>query len=211
MNLIEVYKDAIGKNYAINAFNFYNMETLQAIVDGVKETKMPVICSVSESALRYMGIDVCVALFKAATKDVETPIFLHLDNGKSYETCKRVIDAGFDSVMIDGSSLPFGENVEVTKKVVNYAHSRGVFVEGELGSLAGIEDDICVDVGGAVYTDPDQARMFVELTRVDSLAIAIGTSHGAYKFKGESKLRFDILDITILRSFSVVRRRIIGG
>lgn len=194
MNLLDVYKDAIKKKYAINAFNFYNIETLQAIVDGAKQTKLPVICSVSESALNYMGIETCVSVFKSTIKGHKFPIFLHLDHGKSFEICKKVIDAGFDSVMIDGSSLPFAENVKLTKKVVLYAHKKGVFVEGELGALAGIEDDVCVDENKAVYTNPEEAKKFIDKTNVDSLAIAIGTSHGAYKFKGESKLRFDILD-----------------
>lgn len=193
MNLLEVYKHAIKKGYAINAFNFYNLETLQAVVDGAKEAKLPVICSVSESALKYMGIETCVSLFRSVVKGHKFPIFLHLDHGKSYEICKKVIDAGFDSVMIDGSSLSFNENMRLTKKVVSYAHKKGVFVEGELGALAGIEDDVCVEANKAVYTDPEEAKKFVEETKVDSLAIAIGTSHGAYKFKGESKLMLDIL------------------
>ena len=194
MNLLEVYKHAIKNNYAISAFNFYNLETLQSGVEGAKEAKMPVICSVSESALKYMGVETCVSLFKSAIKGHKFPIFLHLDHGKSFKTCKEVIDAGFDSVMIDGSSLPFAENVKLTKKVVAYAHKKGVFVEGELGALAGIEDDVCVKENDAFYTNPDEAKKFVDKTKVDSLAIAIGTSHGAYKFKGESKLRFDILN-----------------
>ena len=187
------FEKALKKHYAIGAFNFYNLETLQAILEAGEEMGMPVICSVSESALKYMGIDATVVLFDALVQKKKYPAFLHLDHGKSFEICKRAIDSGFDSVMIDGSSLTFEENVNLTKKVVKYANKNGVFVEGEIGTLSGIEDTVEVSANGARYTNPIEANYFVKATGVNSVAVAIGTSHGAYKFKGEPKLRFDIL------------------
>ena len=192
MKLVEVYQNAIKNKFAIGAYNFYNMETLQAIANASKITNSPLIVSVSESAIKYMSMEMLSAMVGAIKKDKEAQIFLHLDHGKTFEICKLCIDNNFDSVMIDGSSLPYEENVAITKKVVDYAHTKGVQVEGELGTLAGIEDD--VNVEKTTYTNPFQAKDFVEKTSVDSLAIAIGTSHGAYKFSGDPKIRIDILE-----------------
>lgn len=191
--IFTAFEKALKKHYAIGAFNFYNLETLQAILEASEEKAMPVICSVSESALKYMGVDATVVMFEALTEKKKYPAFLHLDHGKSYEICKLAITSGFDSVMIDGSSLPFDENVALTKKVVKLANKHGVFVEGEIGTLSGIEDSVCVDEKNAKYTNPLEAKYFVQATGVNSVAVAIGTSHGAYKFKGEPKLRVDIL------------------
>lgn len=191
--IITAYQKALKKKYAIGAFNFYNLETLQSILEAGEEAKSPVICSASESALNYMGIDTAVMLFLTLTHGKKYPAFLHLDHGKSFEICKKCIDAGFDSVMIDASSLSFEENVKLTKKVVEYAHKNGVQVEAELGMLSGVEESVNVAEKNAKYTNPQEAKYFVELTHVDSLAVAIGTSHGAYKFKGEPRLRTDIL------------------
>jgi len=187
----ELFKKAYGK-YAIGAFNVNNMEILQGVIEGAKEERSPVILQISKGARNYAKIVYLMKLIEAATLDAkDIPIAVHLDHGDSFELCKEVIDAGFTSVMIDGSHLPFEENVALTKKVVEYAHSKGVVVEGELGKLTGIEEHVVSSE--AVYTDPDKAVEFVERTGVDSLAIAIGTSHGAYKFKGEPKLDFDRL------------------
>lgn len=170
------------------------MEFIQAIVDAAKEENSPVILQASSSAIKYARINYLMKMVEAAVEDAKNiPIALHLDHGPDFETCKMCIDAGFTSVMIDGSKYDFEENVALTKKVVDYAHSKGVVVEAELGKLAGIEDDVNVSANDAMYTDPDQAKEFVDRTGCDSLAIAIGTSHGAYKFKGDAKLRFDIL------------------
>ncbi len=192
-SIFTAFKKALKNHYVIGAFNFYNLETLQAILEAGEVCKFPIICSASESALDYMGIDTAVMIFQTLTKKKKYPAFLHLDHGKSFEICKKVIDAGFDSVMIDASSLPFDKNVELTKKVVRYAKKNNVFVEAELGSLAGIEDNLKVEDINARYTNPEEAKYFIDLTKIDSLAIAIGTSHGAYKFKGNPKLRIDIL------------------
>ncbi len=175
------------------AFNVNNMEIIQAIVDAAAEENSPVILQASSSAIKYARINYLRKMVEAATEDTSIPIALHLDHGPDFETCKMCIDNGFTSVMIDGSKYDFEENVALTKKVVDYAHSKGVVVEAELGKLAGVEDEVNVSDKDAMYTDPDQAKEFVERTGCDSLAIAIGTSHGAYKFKGEAKLRFDIL------------------
>lgn len=191
--IFTAFEKALKKHYAIGAFNFYNLETLQAILEAGEEKAMPVICSVSESALKYMGVDATVVMFEALTEKKKYPAFLHLDHGKSYEICKLAIASGFDSVMIDGSSLSFDENVALTKKVVKLANKHGVFVEGEIGTLSGIEDSVNVDEKSAKYTNPLEAKYFVQSTGVNSVAVAIGTSHGAYKFKGEPKLRVDIL------------------
>ncbi len=169
------------------------MEIIQAIVDAANEENSPVILQASSSAIKYARIGYLRKMVEAAIEEHDIPIALHLDHGPDFETCKMCIDNGFSSVMIDGSKYDFEENIELTKKVVEYAHSKGVVVEAELGKLAGIEDDVNVASSDAMYTDPDQAKEFVERTGCDSLAIAIGTSHGAYKFKGEAKLRFDIL------------------
>ncbi len=187
----ELFKRAY-KKYAIGAFNVNNMEILQGVIEAAKEERSPVILQISKGARNYAKLVYLMKLIEAAVTDApEIPIAVHLDHGDSFELCKEVIDAGFTSVMIDGSHLPFEENIALTKQVVDYAHSKGVVVEGELGKLQGIEEHVVSNE--AVYTDPDKAVEFVKRTGVDSLAIAIGTSHGAYKFKGEPKLDFDRL------------------
>ena len=190
----EMFEKSMKEHYAIGAFNINNMEFIQAITEAANEVKSPVILQVSSSAIKYAGIKYLMKMVEAAVESTDIPIALHLDHGPDFETCKMCIDAGFTSVMIDGSKYDFEENIAITKKVVDYAHSKGVVVEAELGKLAGIEDDVNVSAADAMYTDPEQAKEFVERTGCDSLAIAIGTSHGAYKFKGEAKLRFDILE-----------------
>lgn len=191
----EMFKKAYEGGYAIGAFNVNNMEIIQGITRACKKHNAPVILQVSSGARKYAAHGYLVAMVKAAAEETGLPIALHLDHGPNFETCKDCIDGGFTSVMIDGSSLPYEENVAVTKKVVDYAHAHGVVVEGELGTLAGVEDDVSVDAENASYTNPEQVYDFVTRTGVDSLAIAIGTSHGAYKFKPGQKpqLRFDIL------------------
>ena len=184
-------KDCLKNGYCLGAFNFNNMETLKAICQACKKNNAPAILCVSEGALEYMGANFVKALFDAAKKEYKVPLFLHLDHGKSFEVCKKAILLGFDSVMFDGSSLSFEKNVKITKRVVTLAHKHNVFVEAELGVLAGIEDNVSADKN--IFTDPKKAKEFVEKTGCDSLAVAIGTSHGAYKFKGTQKLRFDIL------------------
>lgn len=184
-------KDAMKNGYALGAYNFVNMETLKGICEGCKKTNSPAIVSVSEGAQEYMNESFVKNLYDSAKNEYKIPIFLHLDHGKSFEVCKKAIALGFESVMIDGSSLDYAENVKLTKKVADYAHKKGVLVEAELGVLAGVEDTVSAEKN--IYTDPDQAKDFVEKTNCDTLAIAIGTSHGAYKFKGEQKLAFDIL------------------
>ncbi|GAE88246.1 class II fructose-1,6-bisphosphate aldolase [Acetivibrio straminisolvens] len=190
----EMFKKAYEGKYAIGAFNVNNMEIIQGITEAAKEVNAPLILQVSAGARKYANHTYLVKLVEAAIEETGLPICLHLDHGDSFELCKSCIDGGFTSVMIDGSHLPFEENIKLTKQVVDYAHSKGVVVEGELGRLAGIEDDVNVSEADAAYTDPNQVEEFVAKTGVDSLAIAIGTSHGAYKFKGEAKLRFDILE-----------------
>jgi len=189
----EMYKKAYKEGYAIGGFNVNNMEIIQGIVDAAKHYASPIVLQVSAGARKYAKHSYLVKLVEAAVEDSGIPICLHLDHGEDFEICKSCIDGGFTSVMIDGSKYSFEDNVKLTKQVVDYAHERGVVVEGELGRLAGIEDDINVSDKDAVYTDPNQVEEFVARTGVDSLAIAIGTSHGAYKFKGEPKLRLDIL------------------
>jgi len=188
-----MFEKSMKEGFAVGAFNINNMEIIQGIVDAASENNSPVILQVSSSAIKYARMPYLMKMVEAAVETTNIPIALHLDHGPDFETCKECIDAGFTSVMIDGSKYSFEENIELTKKVVEYAHSKGVVVEAELGKLAGIEDDVNVSESDAMYTDPDQAKEFVERTGCDSLAIAIGTSHGAYKFKGEAKLRFDIL------------------
>ena len=188
-----MFEKSMKEGFAIGAFNINNMEIIQGIVDAASENNSPVILQVSSSAIKYARMPYLLKMVEAAVETTNIPIALHLDHGPDFETCKECIDAGFTSVMIDGSKYNFEENVELTKEVVGYAHPRGVVVEAELGKLAGIEDDVNVSASDAMYTDPEQAKEFVERTGCDSLAIAIGTSHGAYKFKGEAKLRFDIL------------------
>ena len=191
----EMFKKAYEGGYAIGAFNVNNMEIVQGITRAAKNLNAPLILQCSASARKYASHGYLVAMVKAAAEETGLPIALHLDHGPNFETCKDCIDGGFTSVMIDGSSLPFEENIAVTKKVVEYAHAHGVVVEGELGTLAGVEDEVQVEADDAFYTSPDEACEFVEKTGVDSLAIAIGTSHGAYKFKPGQKpeLKFDIL------------------
>ena len=189
----EMFEKSMKERFAIGAFNVNNMEIIQGIVDAAAKENSPVILQASSGAIKYARIPYLRKMIEAALEEHDIPIALHLDHGPDFETCKMCIDNGFTSVMIDGSKYDFEENVALTKKVVDYAHSKGVVVEAELGKLAGIEDDVNVAESDAMYTDPEQAREFVERTGCDSLAIAIGTSHGAYKFKGEAKLRFDIL------------------
>ena len=190
----EMFKKSMEEHFAIGAFNVNNMEIIQGIMDAAAENKSPVVLQASSSAIKYARIGYLKKMVEAAVEEhPEVPVALHLDHGPDFETCKMCVDAGFTSVMFDGSKYDFEENVRLTKEVVDYAHAHGVVVEAELGKLAGIEDDVNVAADDAMYTDPEQAREFVERTGCDSLAIAIGTSHGAYKFKGEARLRFDIL------------------
>ncbi|NLZ25392.1 MAG: class II fructose-1,6-bisphosphate aldolase [Clostridiales bacterium] len=192
----EMFKKAYEGGYAIGAFNVNNMEIIQGIVEAAKEEKAPLILQVSAGARKYAKPVYLKKMVEAAIEDSGLPICLHLDHGDSFELCKDSIDGGFTSVMIDASHHAFEENIKITSEVVKYAHDRGVVVEAELGRLAGIEDAVNVSEKDAAFTDPDQVQEFVERTGVDSLAIAIGTSHGAYKFKPGTKpqLRFDILE-----------------
>ncbi len=192
----EMFKKAYDGHYAIGAFNVNNMEIVQGITEAAGELKSPIILQVSSGARKYAQHEYLVHLVKAALELNDIPIALHLDHGADFEICKSCVDGGFTSVMIDASRFSFDENIELTKKVVEYAHERGVVVEAELGKLAGIEDDVKVASDDAQYTQPDEVEEFVSRTGVDSLAIAIGTSHGAYKFKPGQKpqLRFDILE-----------------
>ena len=192
----EMFKKAYDGGYAIGAFNVNNMEIVQAITEAAGELNSPVILQVSAGARKYANHTYLTKLVEAAIiENPNIPIALHLDHGADFEICKSCIDGGFTSVMIDGSKYPFQENIELTRKVVEYAHAHGVVVEAELGKLAGIEDDVNVSAEDSSYTQPDEVEEFVTKTGVDSLAIAIGTSHGAYKFKPGTKpqLRFDIL------------------
>ncbi len=188
----EMFARAYKEGYAVGAFNVNNMEIVQGIMAAGAEEKAPIILQVSAGARKYAGHNYIMKLVEAALEDADIPVVLHLDHGSDFELCKSCIDGGFTSVMIDGSHHSFEENIAITKKVVEYAHSKNVFVEAELGQLAGVEEDVSSDTH--VYTDPDQVAEFVERTGCDSLAIAIGTSHGAYKFKGSATLRFDILE-----------------
>ena len=202
----EMFKKAYAGGYAIGAFNINNMEIVQAIAEAAGEAKSPVILQVSAGARKYAKQEYLMALAQAAIKDSGIDLALHLDHGADFEICKACIDGGFTSVMIDGSHHSFEDNIAVTKKVVEYAHAHGVVVEGELGRLAGVEDDVKVSAADSSYTRPEEVEEFVTKTGVDSLAIAIGTSHGAYKFKPEQctrnadgvlvppPLRFDILE-----------------
>ena len=190
----EMFEKSMREGFAIGAFNVNNMEIVQAIMDAAAEEHAPVIMQASSSAIKYARINYLMKMVKAAEEEhPEIPFAIHLDHGPDFETCKMCIDAGFTSVMFDGSKYDFEENIRLTKEVVDYAHAHGVVVEAELGKLAGIEDEVNVSADDAMFTDPAQAEEFVRRTGCDSLAIAIGTSHGAYKFKGEAKLRFDIL------------------
>jgi fructose-bisphosphate aldolase class II len=194
VNTIDMFKKAYEGGYAIGAFNVNNMEIVQGITEAAKEVNAPLILQVSSGARKYANHTYLMKLIEAAIIETDLPIAVHLDHGDSFELCKSCIDGGFTSVMIDGSHLPFEENIALTKKVVEYAHAHGVTVEGELGRLAGIEDAVNVSAEDAQFTRPEEVEEFVGRTGVDSLAIAIGTSHGAFKFSGEPKLRFDILE-----------------
>ena len=207
----EMFAKAYNGGYAVGAFNVNNMEIVQGITEAAKEVNAPLILQVSKGARAYANHTYLVKLVEAAIIETGLPICLHLDHGDSFEICKACVDGGFTSVMIDASSKPFAENIEITKKVVEYAHDHGVVVEAELGALAGIEDDVKVSAEESHYTHPEEVEEFVAKTGCDSLAIAIGTSHGAYKFtadqctrneKGElvpPPLRFDILDEVVKR------------
>lgn len=190
----EMFKKSIKEGFAIGAFNINNMEFVQAIMDAATNQKSPVILQTSSSAIKYARIPYLKNMVEAGLEEHDIPVVLHLDHGPDFETCKLCVDNGYTSVMFDGSKYDFETNVKLTKQVVDYAHDHGVVVEAELGKLAGIEDDVNVAANDAMYTDPEQALEFVQRTGCDSLAIAIGTSHGAYKFKGEARLRFDILE-----------------
>ena len=192
----EMFKKAYAGGYAVGAFNVNNMEMIQAIVEAANECRSPVILQVSAGARKYANPVYLRHLVEAAVETTDIPIAMHLDHGADFEICKSSIDGGFTSVMIDASSKPWEENIAITKKVVEYAHAHGVVVEAELGKLAGIEDDVHVADHDAMFTSPDEVEEFTSRTGIDSLAIAIGTSHGAYKFKPgqDPKLRIDILE-----------------
>ena len=189
-----MFEKSIAEKFAVGAFNINNMEFVQGIMDAAAEENSPVILQTSSSALKYARIPYLRKMIEAGLEEHDIPVALHLDHGPDFETCKLCVDNGYTSVMFDGSKYDFEKNIELTKQVVDYAHEHGVVVEAELGKLAGVEDDVNVAENDAMYTDPEQALEFVQRTGCDSLAIAIGTSHGAYKFKGEARLRFDILE-----------------
>ena len=189
-----MFEKSINEKFAVGAFNINNMEFVQGIMDAAAEENSPVILQTSSSAIKYARIPYLKKMIEAGLEEHDIPVALHLDHGPDFETCKLCVDNGYTSVMFDGSKYDFEKNIEVTKQVVDYAHEHGVVVEAELGKLAGVEDDVNVSANDAMYTDPNQALEFVQRTGCDSLAIAIGTSHGAYKFKGEARLRFDILE-----------------
>lgn len=194
VNTKKMFSDALSGHYAVPAFNFYNMETLQAIINAAHDTHSPVILAVSESALKYMGADLLRGMIWGLNLKDKDNVALHLDHGSSFESCVQAIELGFSSVMIDGSKLPFDANVALAKQVADYAHQYDVSVEAELGVLSGIEDENTKSSKSS-YTNPDDVVNFVNATNIDSLAIAIGTSHGAYKRKSnDEELRFDILD-----------------
>lgn len=190
----KLFEKAHKEQYAVGAFNINNMEILQGITEAIAEEKAPVILQVSAGARKYARHEYLIHLVQAAMESTKIDCVLHLDHGENFEICKACVDGGFTSVMIDGSKFPFEENIALTKKVADYAHSKGVPVEAELGKLAGVEDNISVAAKDVIFTDPAQAEEFVKRTGCDSLAVAIGTSHGAYKFKGEPKLDFERLD-----------------
>lgn len=200
--LHEIYADANKNYYAIGQFNVSNLEFIQAALEAAKEMKSPVILATSNSAIKYAGLEYLVAMVKAGVNNITVPVVLHLDHGATFEDTKRCIEAGFTSVMIDGSALPFEENLRITREVADFAHTHNVTVEAELGRLGGIEDEIKVDDKEALLTDPAQAEQFVAESRCDSLAIAVGTSHGAYKFKGKAKLDFNRIE-TIKKSLGI--------
>lgn len=194
VSLIEMYKPANEQRYAIGQFNVNNMEFVQAVMEAAEELKSPAILAASTSALKYGGFEYLINLVKTGAEQVSAPIALHLDHGATIEDAKKCIDAGFTSVMIDASKEPFEENIRITREVVELAHPKKIAVEAELGRLGGIEDDVRVEEREAFLTDPAQAVEFVEKTGCDALAVAVGTSHGAYKFKGDAKLAFDRID-----------------
>ena len=189
-----MFEKSIAEKFAVGAFNINNMEFVQGIMDAAAEENSPVILQTSSSAIKYARIPYLRKMIEAGLEEHDIPVALHLDHGPDFETCKLCVDNGYTSVMFDGSKYDFEKNIELTKQVVDYAHEHGVVIEAELGKLAGVEDDVNVAENDAMYTDPEQALEFVQRTGCDSLAIAIGTSHGAYKFKGEARLRFDILE-----------------
>jgi len=192
--LKEMYPDAVKKYYAIGQFNVNNLEFVQAALEAAEEMKSPMIIAASLSAIKYAGMNYLCSIVKTGAEAVSAPVALHLDHGQTFDDAKRCIEAGFTSVMIDGSHFPFEENIRVTREVTDYAAPLGIQVEAELGRLGGIEDDISVDERDARMTDPDEAIEFVEKSKCDSLAVAIGTSHGAYKFKGDVVLAFDRIE-----------------
>jgi len=202
----KIFEDALKNKYGVGAFNFVNIETLKSILESAEEKKSPVIVQCSTGAIKYAGVDILASICKLYASKMTVPVCLNLDHGQTFEDCKMCIDAGFTNVMIDASHLPYDENIALTKKVVEYAHAKNVTVEAELGVLAGVEDEVSASDEDARYTDPKQAYEFVKATGVDSLAIAIGTSHGTVKFKGEAKLRFDILEEVekLLPNFPIV-------
>ena len=188
---VKMFKDALKNNYIIPSFNFANFEILKGLIDAAKITKSPIILQVSESAMNYFGDELLMGLI-ASIRKIKLPISIHLDHGKNMDIVKRAIKLGFDSVMIDGSTLPYKDNVKLTKQVVTYAHKHNVSVEGELGVLDVVDDD-SLSVGNEKFTDPNQAKEFVQLTGIDSLAVSIGTNHGVNKYTDEPKIRYDIL------------------
>ncbi len=192
----KMFEDAYKNGYAVGAFNVDNVDIMKAVLQAAEKTKSPVIIAISSGALKFIGENYVRQVIDCAMKEITVPVALHLDHGKSVELCKKCVDLGFTSVMIDASSCDFEENIRQTKEVVEYAHAHGVVVESELGAIAGVEDDVCVDDKYGHFTHPNDAVEFVKRTGIDSLAIAIGTAHGAYKFKPGQKpeLRFDILD-----------------
>ncbi|MBG9443957.1 tagatose bisphosphate family class II aldolase [Cytobacillus firmus] len=192
VNTVEMFHKASEEKYAIPAFNIHNLETFQVVVDTAAELNSPVILASTPGTISYSGGDYLVSMGSAAAERYEIPIALHLDHFESFEEIKKYIDFGFKSVMIDASHHPFDENVKIVKQVVEYAHEHGVSVEAELGRLGGVEDDLVVDEKDAKFTNPEQAREFIELTGIDSLAVAIGTAHGLYK--GEPKIDFERLE-----------------
>ena len=189
----DMFRRAYQEGYAVGAFNVNNMEIIQGIMQAGAEERAPLILQVSAGARKYAGEKYIVKLIEAGLLESDLPVVLHLDHGADFEICKACVDGGFTSVMIDGSHLPFEENIAVTRRVVEYAHDHGVWVEAELGRLAGVEEDVSSE--HSIYTDPDQAVEFVQRAGCDSLAIAIGTSHGAYKFKGEARVDFERLEL----------------
>ncbi len=202
----EMFAKALKGKYAVGAFNVNNMEIIQGIMEAAQQERSPLILQVSAGARKYARPVYLVKLVEAAMLDTGLDVCLHLDHGEDFEICKQCVDDGFSSVMIDASKLPFAENVKETRRVVEYAHDHGVVVEAELGKLAGIEDAVNVDAKDALFTDPEEACEFVKQTGVDSLAIAIGTSHGAYKFKGKPELDFDRLAkvVSLMPGFPIV-------